>query len=243
MWFCARRCADCLRTAFETKLVAVNGITAEEIGSYTDSGSEDITGTKEHEVQAKPESHQEEPQEAETEDGQIDASTQAGSKDGECRLLGPFALFVQAGLGVLALSSLVFKRWRERPRRPMKVWFFDVSKQVVGSVLLHLLNVLMSMVSSEDYQLTGSPKQVGDTGGKQPNPCSFYLINIAVDVSCLLSAAYVPHADVCRPRLVSRFSSSFSKFFTALQLLRLSRDQQNQSSPVITASRRTPRGG
>jgi len=35
--------------------------------------------------------------------------------DGECKLLGPFALLVQGALGALALSSLVYKRWRETP--------------------------------------------------------------------------------------------------------------------------------
>src|SRR3954469_25793348 len=40
----------------------------------------------------------------------------------ECRLLGPFALLVQLALGGLALLALVYKRWRERPQRPVKVW-------------------------------------------------------------------------------------------------------------------------
>lgn len=111
------------------------------------------------------------------------SSKQPGAENGECRLLGPFALVVQAGLGLLALFSLVWKRWRERPRRPVKVWFFDASKQVVGSALLHLLNVLMSMISSEDYELANKAKQIQDGSGREPNPCSFYLINIAVDVS------------------------------------------------------------
>ena len=108
---------------------------------------------------------------------------QPGAENGECRLLGPFALFVQGGLGLLALFSLVWKRWRERPRRPVKVWFFDASKQVVGSALLHLLNVVMSMLSSGDYELASKAKQVQDHAGREPNPCSWYLINIAVDVS------------------------------------------------------------
>jgi hypothetical protein len=106
---------------------------------------------------------------------------------GECKLLGPFAILVQGALGALALLSLVFKRWREKPQRPLKVWSFDVSKQVVGSILLHLLNLLMSMFSSG---------QIGETivnaaattlaAGKDvytPNPCSFYLLNLAIDTT------------------------------------------------------------
>ncbi|RMZ73642.1 triose phosphate translocater [Pyrenophora seminiperda CCB06] len=108
--------------------------------------------------------------------------------NGECNLLGDFALLVQAALGLLAVSSLAVKRLRESPRRPMKIWFFDVSKQVFGSVLLHLANVLMSMLSSGKFDVvttTGATPQytVTDEQGKQPNPCSFYLLNLAIDTT------------------------------------------------------------
>ena len=109
---------------------------------------------------------------------------------GECKLLGPFALIVQAALGGLALMALVYKRWRERPQRPLKVWAFDVSKQVVGSILLHAANLLMSMLSSGQFSIKLGPRHtVRNTGhavdNYQPNPCSFYLLNLAIDVSIL----------------------------------------------------------
>jgi hypothetical protein len=108
------------------------------------------------------------------------------SDKGECNLLGNFALLVQGFLGLLAVSSLAIKRLRESPRRPMKIWFFDVSKQVFGSVLLHLANVLMSMLSSGKFDVAATnptPKYAGtNEEGDQPNPCSFYLLNLAIDV-------------------------------------------------------------
>lgn len=97
-----------------------------------------------------------------------------GEDSGECRLLGPFSLLVQAALGALALSSLVYKRWKERPQRPVKVWAFDVSKQVFGSAMLHLANLLMSMFSAGQFEIKSDYK---------PNPCSFYLLNLGIDVS------------------------------------------------------------
>jgi hypothetical protein len=117
------------------------------------------------------------------------ASPMDSEDNGECHLLGPYALIVQAALGLLAVSSLVYKRWRERPRRPLKIWFFDVSKQVFGSVLLHLANVLMSMLSSGSFDVASKTKATAqyagqDDEGNQPNPCSFYLLNIFIDVSC-----------------------------------------------------------
>lgn len=107
---------------------------------------------------------------------------------GECNLLGDFALIVQGALGLLAVSSLAVKRLRESPRRPLKIWFFDVSKQVFGSVLLHLANILMSMLSSGKFDVaattTATTQYAGtDEKGEQPNPCSFYLLNLAIDVS------------------------------------------------------------
>ncbi|KAL8674007.1 MAG: hypothetical protein Q9168_001592 [Polycauliona sp. 1 TL-2023] len=102
-----------------------------------------------------------------------------GRQGGECQLLGEASIFIQGALGALALLSLVYKRWRERPQRPLKIWFFDVSKQVVGSVLLHIANLAMSLLSSG--QLTITPKT--DSGGYRANPCSFYLLNLAIDTT------------------------------------------------------------
>lgn len=107
---------------------------------------------------------------------------------GECNLLGNFALLVQGALGLLAVSSLVVKRMRESPRRPVKIWFFDVSKQVFGSVLLHLANVLMSMLSSGSFDIAtnvaATPKHTAPHDKiEQPNPCSFYLLNLAIDTT------------------------------------------------------------
>jgi hypothetical protein len=112
----------------------------------------------------------------------------------ECKLLGPFALLVQGALGILALSSLVFKRYREKPRRPLKVWAFDASKQVVGSMLLHLANLLMSMLSSGELDINQKAAQAATftqaDEGRQPNPCSFYLLNLAIDVSPPTSCSF-----------------------------------------------------
>jgi hypothetical protein len=127
------------------------------------------------------------------------ATASPNNDNGECRLLGPFALFVQLALGGLALLALVYKRWRERPQRPVKIWFFDVSKQVFGSVLVHVANVFMSMLTSGRFsiKLTPTParnivlglmtRALGARGDEYtPNPCSFYLLNLAIDV-CPLS--------------------------------------------------------
>ncbi|KAK2050174.1 hypothetical protein LZ31DRAFT_455583 [Colletotrichum somersetense] len=110
--------------------------------------------------------------------------------NGECSLLGSFALIVQAALGGLALMSLVFKRWRERPQRPVKIWFFDVSKQVFGSVLVHIANIFMSMLTSGRFSVALDPSVAANARrflrrdeDYTPNPCSFYLLNLAIDTT------------------------------------------------------------
>jgi hypothetical protein len=128
----------------------------------------------------------------------------SGDNDnGECRLLGPFALFVQLALGGLALLALVYKRYRERPQRPVKIWFFDVSKQVFGSVLVHIANVFMSMLTSGRFNIKLTPTPARHAAAMlaaralgaraddyTPNPCSFYLLNLAIDVCPLFSPPF-----------------------------------------------------
>ncbi|KAF4976702.1 hypothetical protein FZEAL_6666 [Fusarium zealandicum] len=113
--------------------------------------------------------------------------TQPDDSPGECSLLGSFALIVQAALGALALLSLVYKRWRERPQRPLKIWFFDVSKQVFGSVLVHIANIFMSMLTSGRFSVQVEPTPATVTTRSDddyaPNPCSFYLLNLAIDTT------------------------------------------------------------
>jgi uncharacterized membrane protein len=94
---------------------------------------------------------------------------------------------VQALMGVLAILSLVYKRNREKPKRPWQIWYFgfaenlihltgtfslrlfDVSKQVVGQMFVHGLNVLISNVGS--HHKSGS------------NACVFYFLNILLDTT------------------------------------------------------------
>ncbi|KAK4136324.1 hypothetical protein BT67DRAFT_374730 [Trichocladium antarcticum] len=116
--------------------------------------------------------------------------TNNNNNNNECSLLGPFAIFVQLALGALALLSLVYKRWRERPQRPVRIWFFDASKQVFGSVLVHAANVFMSLLTSGRFSIDtvidpggGGGGGGGDVGDYVPNPCSFYLLNLGIDTT------------------------------------------------------------
>ncbi|TKA83276.1 hypothetical protein B0A55_00799 [Friedmanniomyces simplex] len=123
-----------------------------------------------------------------------DMKAQNEEQQAECHLLGPFALLVQGALGAVAVLSLVLKRYRESPKRPWKIWFFDVSKQIFGSMLLHVFNIGMSMFATTD--VVNAAKTVvaqsgKDADGRSPNPCSFYLLNLGIDTTIGIPTLYV----------------------------------------------------
>ena len=152
---------------FETELVDIVGVKQEELvflSASSASPSAATTSTKgamfsiETSPSTPPEGFEQDDTtassqpELEAEPLVPPSAAQEGEKEGKCHLLGPFALIVQGALGAVALLSLVVKRWREPPKekRPWKIFFFDVSKQVVGSGLTHVLNLAMSMLGAVD---------------------------------------------------------------------------------------------
>ncbi|CAG8482896.1 12835_t:CDS:2 [Funneliformis caledonium] len=95
-----------------------------------------------------------------------------------CVLVDNFAIFVQILLGTIAFSTLIYKRHRERPQRPLRIWFYDVSKQLLGAAIVHGLNIIVSY-------LAGSVDE-GDT-----NPCVWYFLNILIDCTLGVFILYV----------------------------------------------------
>ncbi|KAF2722310.1 hypothetical protein K431DRAFT_302675 [Polychaeton citri CBS 116435] len=197
---------------FETELVDIVGVKQEQL-DLTPTPSVSKEGGLLSIATAPPVPPQDEKQPIEAQET-VDAiagseEDPAESQNGECRLLGPFALLVQAALGGVALLSLVWKRWREKPRRPWKIWFFDASKQVLGSVLLHILNIAMSMFGANDLsdKTAQAVSQAQDQEGRQPNPCSFYLLNLGIDTTIGIPVLYfllkVLHAAFARTALAN----------------------------------------
>lgn len=186
---------------FETELVDIVGVKQESITFAPTSAA--ATATEEGAfgiatAPPTPPTEDEEQQDSrltatpldpELDDDTTISPTEAAERQAECHLLGPFALIVQAALGAVAVLSLVWKRYRETPKRPWKIFFFDVSKQVVGSMLTHVLNLAMSMFSTVDMVNAVAHASVegakNDPEGRMPNPCSYYLLNLGIDVSLL----------------------------------------------------------
>ncbi|ETV95751.1 hypothetical protein, variant 2 [Aphanomyces invadans] len=98
-----------------------------------------------------------------------------------CTLLnGTFNDLIQVMLGLIALSVLIFKRYHEHPRRPMKIWIFDASKQLIGAGVAHAANLAIAIA------LTGLAK-----GRTDADQCAFYFINFTLDTTLGVAVNYV----------------------------------------------------
>ncbi|ODV79706.1 uncharacterized protein CANTADRAFT_89343 [Suhomyces tanzawaensis NRRL Y-17324] len=101
--------------------------------------------------------------------------------DGKCELIGTFSLLTQAVLGLLCLSSLLVKRYYEFPiRRTWSVWLFDVLKQLIGALGVHVFNVFLSIVKTRKsngsiLDLDSPESDVDD------DPCDWYFLSIVFD--------------------------------------------------------------
>lgn len=116
----------------------------------------------------------------------------ADSSHVQCVLLGgTFAYLIQLFIGVVAMSTLVYKRnVTEHPRRPLDIWLMDVSKQLVSSVIIHVWNIGLSILfaslnasynddKTDDYDdnAEGGSSIVNEEGDE----CAFYFLNFLFD--------------------------------------------------------------
>mmetsp|Transcript_11207 Transcript_11207/g.38184 ORF Transcript_11207/g.38184 Transcript_11207/m.38184 type:complete len:286 (-) Transcript_11207:182-1039(-) len=96
----------------------------------------------------------------------------------ECSLLDTWGIAIQGLLGVGALSTLLYKRQLEVPRRPRLIWFYDASKQAFSSGLGHMLNVALSERVLVRLHATLT------------SPCAWYLVNLVLDTTLGTVVAY-----------------------------------------------------
>ena len=96
----------------------------------------------------------------------------SSTNESKCEMFGGFGFLIQAILGAAAFSILILKRYLEKPRRPWKIWFYDVAKQIISSLVLHLFNLIISAVLSNDEN--------------DADACVWYFVTVTLD--CTLGA-------------------------------------------------------
>ncbi|OQS03532.1 hypothetical protein THRCLA_04154 [Thraustotheca clavata] len=89
----------------------------------------------------------------------------------ECLLLTDgFARFIQVLLGFCAMGVLYVKRELEYPKRPFNVWMYDVSKQGIGALMIHMLNILLSIFLTRRSKVT-------------EDECAIYFFTFLIDAT------------------------------------------------------------
>lgn len=88
-------------------------------------------------------------------------------KEGD--LTNHFALILQGALGFISFGVLILKRLcePEETRRTWTIWFLDTSKQGLGMMFMHVINVYLSETNSN----------------KNADPCTFYLTSFILDTT------------------------------------------------------------
>jgi len=94
----------------------------------------------------------------------------------ECTLYGWFGWAIQAFLVLVCFTSLVIKRYRERPQRPWVIFLLDVSKQALSASLAHTMNLLIATLL---------------THLESSNQCIWYFVNLTVDTSLGVLLCYL----------------------------------------------------
>jgi len=93
----------------------------------------------------------------------------------ECKLLSNgFPLLVQVCLGIICLGVLFYKRYKETPTRPIKIWALDTIKQGISALVGHFISMLYSIIFTS----------------KNGNECSMYLLVFIIDNLIGITIAY-----------------------------------------------------
>ncbi|CAH7685770.1 vacuolar membrane protein-domain-containing protein [Phakopsora pachyrhizi] len=108
---------------------------------------------------------------------QSTSSSSSIKNNQSCSLLGPFSILIQTFMALVILISLLIRRHREKPKRKLRIWTADVSKQIIGQAFVHFLNIFIS------DSLASSPTQ--------GNPCALYFMNILIDTTLGVFILYI----------------------------------------------------
>lgn len=100
--------------------------------------------------------------------------------DDTCQLLGPVSLLIQCIMGLAAIGALLVKRNYEHPQRTWNVWFYDIGKQVLGSLGIHFMNLFISILQDHHPRILGLDPESGNSGDDQ---CDWYFLNLLMDTT------------------------------------------------------------
>mmetsp|Transcript_56216 Transcript_56216/g.119675 ORF Transcript_56216/g.119675 Transcript_56216/m.119675 type:complete len:251 (-) Transcript_56216:29-781(-) len=102
---------------------------------------------------------------------QVVALQSGASTPESCQVLGDgFGVFVQFALATIVMSTLFTKWYFEDPRRQLKTFALDSSKQVVGAGAIHIMNMGCAVLFAKHME-------------HPADECSWYWVNIMIDTT------------------------------------------------------------
>ena len=98
----------------------------------------------------------------------------------ECELFDDFGVSMQIALGLLSFSMLFAKRGYENPKRSLRIFLLDISKQALSALWNHLINLSLAV-----YLQNSTSKG---------NGCEWYLVNFLAEICFGLLISYLIHS-------------------------------------------------
>ena len=89
---------------------------------------------------------------------------------------------MQIALGVTCFASLFIKRAYEYPKRSLRIFLLDISKQMFSAGMSHGINTIASVILSEQ--------------SSHGDGCDWYLLNFVFDVVFVLILTFFIHSAI-----------------------------------------------
>eukprot|EP00611_Tribonema_gayanum_P000242 TRINITY_DN10171_c0_g2_i2.p1 TRINITY_DN10171_c0_g2~~TRINITY_DN10171_c0_g2_i2.p1 ORF type:complete len:185 (-),score=17.10 TRINITY_DN10171_c0_g2_i2:1107-1661(-) len=156
-----------------------------------------------------------------------------------CRLIGgTYANVLQFVLGIAALTGLLVKRQQEKPRRPIKVWIYDVSKQGYGALFVHFWNIVMSMILADLSRRANADAVERDA-------CALYFVQFVLDMmlGMVMIWAMVRTQEWLAERYVLQVyicESTIKSMIAMTSILSKQKDQQSPDADMLNCCTTPP---
>lgn len=85
-----------------------------------------------------------------------------------CNLIGITGIIIQIFQFILTILVVYMKRTKEKPKRKIKIFILDISKQLLGSIIIHYVNLIFSVIYGNN---------------SHSNQCSWYNSSILIDTT------------------------------------------------------------
>lgn len=85
-------------------------------------------------------------------------------------------------MGLTAFGMLLIKRQYEHPRRELLVWWYDISKQLIGSLGIHFVNLGISILKDHETMWSTILKLTLNDDDDN-DQCDWYFVNLLMDTT------------------------------------------------------------